>query len=226
MSDHAVSDRIVEREEVAFARAKEADEIMGADMHFGDWLAIGEGLAALRDRAMRQSDSNRPYGRAYTSEYARLKAAHEWAGNYDPPTISHAIWLAENIAAVTAWRDLLTAKQRQEWVHPRTIHGHFNRLTKVPKKDDANKQASPMADLKATVIKLQEENDLLRKKGGGGLLPGATAEQLVEMLFEAHNTRFVVRFANLLSKRLESEARQDRIEGKAQAKRKAKVATA
>lgn len=110
---------VIAREEAAFARAAEADQRVQGGLHFMDWLAISEGLGRLRDRAMRESYSNRPYGKAYTQRYGALKDAHPWAGHYDPATASHACWLYDNATDVLRWREGLAKSQRDAWITPR-----------------------------------------------------------------------------------------------------------
>src|SRR4051794_18188431 len=95
---------------------------------------------------MRLSFSNGPFGRAYTSAYATLKASHAWAGHYDAGTVSHSIWLHEHAADVIRWRDTLSAKQRQDWVTPKVVHQHFERMTK-PKVEDEPAISSPRLEM-------------------------------------------------------------------------------
>jgi hypothetical protein len=217
--------RVIAREDAAFARAAEANTHIKDGLHFADWLAIGEGLAALRDRALRESYSNRPYGKAYTQTYAKLKLAHPWASEYDTATISHACWLADNVTDVMRWREALASNQREAWVSPRVIHQHYDRMTK-PKEEKASTASSESRGNKdQTIIRLQEEVDMLRKKGAGsGLMPGASVDELVEEIALAHNPRFMRRAADALIKRADIEERQDAIEkgvkGKARAKAK------
>jgi hypothetical protein len=212
--------RVIAREDAAFARAAEADERIKTGKHFGDWLAIGEGLAALRDRAMREACSNSPYGKTYTARYAALKKTHPWAGHYDASTISHACWLHDNATDVIRWRETLSSNQREAWTTPKVVHQHYDRLTKPVLKKEATASSAARENNAQTIIRLQEELDLLRKKGGGGLMPSATVDQLTEAIFEAHNPAYVRRLLKVLGDRLEAEERQDKVEASVKAKRK------
>ena len=212
-------ERLIEREERAFARAAEADTRIKGDMHFIDWLAVGEGLAALRDRALRESYSNRPFGKAYTQTYAKLKLAHPWAAHYDPSTASHACWLHDNATDVLRWRETLAQNQREKWISARVVHEHYDRMTKVAKEKVPTASSAARENNAQTIIRLQEENDMLRKKSGGGLMPSASVDEVTEAVFEAHNAAFVRRLLAALTKRLADEGRQDAIEAKAKRKR-------
>jgi hypothetical protein len=216
---------VIAREDAAFARAAEADQRVQGGLHFMDWLAISEGLGRLRDRAMRESYSNRPYGKAYTQRMAVLKAAHPWAGHYDPATASHACWLYDNATDVLRWREGLGQNQREAWITPRIVHQHYDRMHKVAEKK-ATASSAARENNAQTIIRLQAEVDMLRKKGGGGLMPGATVEMLVEEIALAHNPAFMRRLVTALTKRLEAEARQDAIEGKVAKPKRAKAKAA
>jgi hypothetical protein len=157
--------RIEAREEASFAKAAAVAEPLKAGKSFFDWLDLGDGLAALRDRAMRQSCSNSPFGKGYTQRYAALKAEHPWAGIFDPGTISNAIWVHENRSDVTRWRDTLSSKQRQEWITPKVVRQHYEKAHKIAEaKKDGVEALSPMAKQRAAIIELEEENTRLKRE--------------------------------------------------------------
>jgi hypothetical protein len=107
---------------------------------------------------MREADSAKPFGLAYTTKYGEIKEQHAWANDkrYDATTVHHCIWLYENQTAITKWRDGWSDKERQTWVHPATVHRHYVKHYSVakPKKDKPT--------LKEKIELLEEERDELK----------------------------------------------------------------
>jgi hypothetical protein len=70
-------DQCVEAQEnAAFAATAQADKHISEGRTIADWFAIGEGLAALRERALRRSGSNQPYGGRYKGLINALRDEH------------------------------------------------------------------------------------------------------------------------------------------------------
>jgi septal ring factor EnvC (AmiA/AmiB activator) len=94
---------------------------------FDDWLAIGEGLLALREEALQAAGVATPHGPNYKRERARVYARETWTR--DPrlkhPTDSNAIWMAINIVAIQAWRATLTPDERDSYNHPFSVQRAF-----------------------------------------------------------------------------------------------------
>src|SRR4051794_32913087 len=66
----------------ATARIKDGD-------HFRDWTYVGQGLATLRDIAMRDAHTNAPYGKRYTAAYARRLKEVPALATFDNATKAH-----------------------------------------------------------------------------------------------------------------------------------------
>jgi hypothetical protein len=70
------------------------------------------------------------------------------------------------------------------------------------------------------IIRLQEEIAMLRKRRGAGLMPSATAEQVLDALIAAHATDFMRRLHVLIGKHLDAEKRQNKLEAEIATKAK------
>jgi hypothetical protein len=228
MSEHhaPAADRVLQREDESFAQAAEADMRLRASekITFGDWLVISEGLINLRHRAMRESGSNSAYGLAYTRQYAKLRDLHPWASHFDPKTTAHCIWLAENVAAVTRWRDALHEDLRRLYITPRTVKDKYLLAMKVLTQKAGTEAPSPQRALKDQMIRLQEENDMLRRRSAAGFMPGTKATDLAERIAEHHRPDYLRELARALADIAHREERQDAIEAKAKPKRAVKRA--
>lgn len=209
-------ERLNERREARIAAGRTAFDKINSHEHFRDWLAVADALVAIREAAMDAAHTNHPQGPPYRAALKAIRIREPWTDKVDSATTTACYWLIDNLPAVQAWRDTLTFKQRDEWNHPATVRRAYERLNvvKEPKPDGAAPPPQRLV-LQDKVIELQAEVDLLRKKGGGGLLPGASVEEVTERLFEAHNAAFVKRLIVELDKRLAAEVRQDAIEARA-----------
>lgn len=101
------------------------------------WVTVGRALARLKTEAMRLAGSNTPYGRHYTTMYARLAAQvpdldRKKLGN---ATTAHAVWLAENFVDINAWHSGLPTDQRRRINHPTTVRRRYDAAVrgKAPK---------------------------------------------------------------------------------------------
>jgi hypothetical protein len=219
-------DRLHQRRAERIQRGREASDRINSGQHFGDWVAVADALVAMREEAMEVAHTNRPQGPPYRAAFKAIEQRESaWASKYSNNSNSgvraHCYWLIDNLPAVQSWRETLAQNQRDEWNHPSAVKRNYERMNKAPEVKD---KGSPVADAwtmtKATIIRLQEENDLLRKKAGGGLMPSAGVDDVATALFEAHNPAFIRRLVAALTHQLEAEARQDAIERKREAKAK------
>ena len=189
------------------------------------WHEAGDALNAMQADAMAAAHTNAPVGKGYNLAYAALADHTVHLRNLDKGTRSNAMWLATNWADVTTWLKTLGVTTRMQLNHPTAIKRRYDAANRVPPVtvEGEGKRASPQRQLKDQLIKVQEENDLLRKKSGGGLLPSATAEELADMIADSHAPVFITKLITALNKRREADARQDRIEAKVAPRGKAPV---
>ena len=183
------------------------------------WREIGIASGVMRDEAMRIAETNNPVGRTYNQVWKALANTKPGLRDLDKRDRSHAMWLADHWSMVIVWLPTL-GSTALTLLHPTSIMRRYDAAHNAPPAVPAGeKPLSPRLALQDQVIRLQTENDLLRKKSMGGLAPGASVNQVTDMIFEAHNTSFVERLMATLAKRLEAERRQDAIETKARRKR-------
>jgi hypothetical protein len=179
-------ERLHERRETRIAAGREAYQALHNHEHFRQWVAIADALVALREEAMEQAHTNRPQGPPYRRAFTALIEQREtWVAGINDTTRAHCYWLVDNLPAVTAWREVLTFRQRDEWNHPSTIKRNFERMTKVQDPQATVTGLSPVAEARQTIVQLQEDNDrlsreLARARDDGSLfnLATDTAEQI------------------------------------------------
>jgi hypothetical protein len=100
---------------------------------FDGWLAIGRALQIGRDYALRTSGANSAMGRLYCREFSIWIEGHGFRG-MKKSVRSVAIELAENSAAITAWRDSLPERQRRRLIHPLSVTRRWRMATQVQTK--------------------------------------------------------------------------------------------
>jgi hypothetical protein len=147
------------------AAAKEARERINSGQHFHDWLAVGEGLVAIRNAAMRAAGVPSPQGPHYRKAWKIEIAAHTWA-DFDSGTRAHAMWLADNIAAVSRWREIeIGQNQREQFNHPSVVKRRFEATHSTDRdKTEAKAKLSPLAEAKEKIEILEREKIELARK--------------------------------------------------------------
>src|SRR3974390_2422764 len=84
---------------------------------FEAWKTIGAALAIGKAVALRATGANRAWGSRYSRVFCEWMKAHRF--DSIPKSVrSVAIELHENIAAITAWRETLSEKERRSLIHP------------------------------------------------------------------------------------------------------------
>jgi hypothetical protein len=96
---------------------------------FGDWLAIGGALIALRAEAMRQVGCNRPYGPSYQVAI-RAKLALHGLQDVDSHERRNAIQCFEHKEEIELWRQGLSDAERRRCCHVSTNWTNWRRNTK------------------------------------------------------------------------------------------------
>jgi hypothetical protein len=216
-------EKLHERRVARIAAGREAWASLQKHEHFGQWLAVADCLSALREQAMEEAHTNRPQGPPYRRAFkAIIEQQEPWAVAINDTVRAHCYWLVDNLPAVQSWRETLAFEQRDKWNHPTTVKRNYERLGVTRK---AAEKAAPNATrlgLQDQVIRLQEENDALRRRQGAGFLPSASAEEVGEQIAGHHKPEYLRRLAKVLIALAEREERQDGIEARKQgAKRKA-----
>ena len=176
------------------------------------WHSVGVASVRLRNEAMRIAGTNQPVGKGYNQIWKALSDTKPGLRDLAKWDRAHAMWLADHWSLVNAWLHTLASNEALTLLHPTSIKRKYEAGHKPPAAS-AN-APSARVGLQDQVIKLQAEVDMLRKKGGGGLLPGASVSEFTDLLFEAHNPDFVRRMLAEAGKRLAAEERQDAIEAK------------
>jgi hypothetical protein len=206
-------DRLHERRAARIAAGREAWTELNRHEHFGQWLAVADALVAIREEAMEQAgNTNRPQGPPYRKAFKSIIEQREtWAITINETVRTHCYWLVDNLPAVQRWRETLTFEQRDKWNHPTVVKRNYDRLMVVKEQTE---QAAPNArvGLQDQVIRLQEENDMLRRRQGAGFMPGTSADAAAEQIAAHHAPRFLRKLAQALAAIAEREERQDRIE--------------
>ena len=115
--------------------AEEADERIKSGSHWRDWMFLADGLAAGQARAMRESGTNRPYGRDFTRRMGLWLKERPWASRHDTGTRSNMLWCVDHRSEVEAWRETLPQNERDKINHPTTLRRKFEAAHKVTAKD-------------------------------------------------------------------------------------------
>lgn len=125
------------------------------------WKQVGAGFIELRTIAMREAETNKPYGKAYTSAFARLLEHFHFADRIkDPGDRQKLVAVIDNLPAVEAWLATLPAEDRRRWTHPTTIYRHWQKSLTPPR---AYEGKAP-ADKRVVEETLTEAVDSLRKE--------------------------------------------------------------
>ena len=127
------------------------------------------------------------------------------------------MWLAANWPQVELWLKTLALNERLETNHPSVIRRKYDRTHKAPS-DPPNaegKKGSKRLQLQDQVIKLQEENDVLKRRNKGVvLLPNDTPEAAADKISDEHNADWLEKLRRALESRIVASRRQDAIEAK------------
>ncbi len=112
------AERIAEKRVIRAGR--DAWQTIGKAETFEAWKHIGAALLIGKRFALRASGANQAWGRTYSAAFCGWLQEHGFE-RMPGPTRSVAIELAENAAAITAWRDALPERRRRRLVHPLSV---------------------------------------------------------------------------------------------------------
>ena len=125
MNDETESDARKER------LAEEADARIKSGAHWTDWMYIADGIAVGQSKAMRDTGTNKPYGRAFTRAFGDWLKTRPWANRYDKGTRSNLLWAVDHRSEIEAWRDMLAQNERDKMNHPTVLRRRFEAAHKV-----------------------------------------------------------------------------------------------
>lgn len=139
--------------------AEEAYERIKTGQHWRDWTYVAQGLAAGRQKAMREAHTNQPSGRGYNEAFSRWMNTRPWARSLDKATRAHLLWVADHLVEIEGWRETLAQNQRDQWNHPTTVRRAYERAKKQDREQTAGEESKPstMAQLKTSLVESQEE---------------------------------------------------------------------
>lgn len=106
------------------------------------YMLAGAGLVAIRQQAMREAFTNRPFGREYTAAYAKLLAASKLDERIkDKGDRQKLVAVMDNRDAVEEWLATLHPSDRRRWTHPTTIWKKWQASLLPPRKYEDAKPA-------------------------------------------------------------------------------------
>ena len=167
------------------------------------WLLVGQGLYAIRERALSLAGTDSVKSNDYRNAQRRLMegASHlaELAAR-DHAGCQHAVWMYENWDELKEWIDGLPPKESVRLNHPTSIHRRYNRTE--PSWDREERYRPPVIedldDFKREYPGLRDElEDEIRKEQ----IPDAdTLEDMYPHLYEEMADVIEGRVRNWLSK--------------------------
>jgi hypothetical protein len=173
---HEAEAEVIERGRLAWTQIK-------TDREWRDWVRIGKALAIGRTEAMRQAHSNEPKGKRYSAQFSAWLNAKGF-GDMDQGDRARLFLCMDRLADVERWRATIGAGKRSALNHPSSVWRHFERATKAPNPDKP-RPASPIAQLKESIARLQEENAVLKANGGDLFSPKDKPFDIVRALVDA-----------------------------------------
>jgi hypothetical protein len=159
----------------------------------------------MQAEAMRHAGTNVNKGPRYNEAWKTLARHAPGLAALDKSDRSHAVWLATEWEAVNAWLHTLAVNKRLALNHPRAIYRSYDAAHLPPTAETERKAAARSQPVDALGIIYQ-----LR---GGVFPPGTSMEEVADVLHAALSYDALKRLLAALSRRLEPEERQDRIEG-------------
>jgi hypothetical protein len=191
-------------EREVLAADKERWQRMGGGSHLNDWMAYADGLHIRRRLAMRTAFVNRPEGKGYAIAFNQLMKA-DGIGTTDSKTMTSfraVMWLNEDPERMTILRetlDVMSPGERSRLNSPITARQRVEKVLKARQGGTEDKlKVSPVAVLKAKLLKLTHENDdsslfdLKRDSGDdiGRVIADTISESKFKTIVKAATARF------------------------------------
>lgn len=132
------------------------------DENWQSWLRVGHALAAAHELAAEVTGASS--GKGFNTFMKTWYGLYPHLANIDKSTRSHTTrcWLERE--EINKWRDTLGESERLRLNHPRVVYAAYQKKTVSGLNAKREKEPSPYAKLSASVIKLEEENDRLKKQ--------------------------------------------------------------
>jgi hypothetical protein len=93
---------------------------------WGDWLAVGYALRVLRQDALLEAKTDKPYGKIYTRAFGRLLCEHG-LDDIGQQVRWRLRQILEHESDIALWLSTLSEQQRCKLSHPDSIWMHYNR---------------------------------------------------------------------------------------------------
>jgi hypothetical protein len=207
-------DKAAESDARKEALAEEADARIKSGAHWRDWMFVGDGIAVGQAKAMREANTNRPYGKAFTRAFGDWLSARSWAKRYDKGTRNTLLWCVDHRSEIEAWRETLAQSERDKMNHPTTVKRKFEATHKVADKDPSAAKKETKAEALATRnAELEAENAALKqqlKTSDGSLFnirkdsPETIAKIIVDDMIVANSFTKAQRLRAALGKEIEA----------------------
>lgn len=150
---------------------------LDSDKNWLDWLQVGEAIVECRNVAMREAETNQPFGPRYRTAFARLMQHYHFSERLkDKSDRSKLVAIMDNLPAVEAWRSQLPADDKRKWNHPATVWREYQKAQRKSVEvdtDDVWRKPSVKDQLQAAKSELHR----IRKEGG---LPWGPADKPAE----------------------------------------------
>jgi hypothetical protein len=117
-----------------------------------DWKVICVRFADGRAAAMARAGTNQPIGKTYNVSFSEWMHARKWATDIDKATRNQAIWCADHMAAIEAWRETVGVSQRLMINHPGTVKRNYERMMV-----DKGAEKKPVTETKAQKVERELE---------------------------------------------------------------------
>jgi hypothetical protein len=196
------ADDIIEKGRQAWDRLKRSRS-------FDDYLDVGHALMEGRNWAMGEANVNQPVGRAFNDMMGKWLHKHGF-DDIGKATRSQIIACIKHQPAIEAWRAGLPPEQRLTLNHPLNVLRRWRGSRPRAKTD----KSSPIAELKAKVVRLEAEIKRLKDKRGNSFTPTDTpahiAEAIVAEMIGATANK-LVQTGMAIHKRLQMEASKQRM---------------
>jgi hypothetical protein len=172
---------------------------------FDLWVAVGRAVHTLRLKADRLQ-GRQTFKRLMAQQGFKMDGPQS-ERQLDKATVTRLIQIIENLAAVTAWHEGLTDKQKIDWAGPSAIFKHcpvFAKPKNTPTKLTEREQ------LKQSVTQLEEENHRLKKqREDERWTPTDTAENVAACIVGMFTPSKAVDIARRILARIEPKATSD-----------------
>ena len=152
-------------------QGQEAWQRLRSHSTWEDWKKVGAALVIGRGEAMRDGHVNKPKGRSYN---AAINAFLKKFGfdSLDSGDRSRLFDVMDHLNEIESWLNKLPLKERLRLNHPASMLRRWKAATAEKKNSNSEQKVSPQQKLKDELVRLQEDNDRMKReieRGGGDL---------------------------------------------------------